>query len=116
MTFALFIFQVSQYTFAMCSYREKKADPHEMMQLDGFTVDYTDALTGRSHAPVMGVKALAIYLHGVSLCRCSKDRFMILYSDIIILCFLYSLFILDPVYFSILGACLRAQRFWKGIP
>ncbi|XP_030829496.1 calcium-dependent secretion activator 1 isoform X5 [Strongylocentrotus purpuratus] len=37
--------QVSQYTFAMCSYREKKADPHEMMQLDGFTVDYTDALT-----------------------------------------------------------------------
>ncbi|XP_077867039.1 calcium-dependent secretion activator 1-like [Saccoglossus kowalevskii] len=34
--------QVSQYTFAMCSYREKKADPHEMMQIDGYTVDYTD--------------------------------------------------------------------------
>ncbi|XP_070192470.1 calcium-dependent secretion activator 1-like isoform X1 [Littorina saxatilis] len=32
--------QVSQYTFAMCSYREKKPDPTEMMQLEGFTVDY----------------------------------------------------------------------------
>ncbi|XP_077982025.1 calcium-dependent secretion activator 1-like [Glandiceps talaboti] len=37
--------QVSQYTFAMCSYREKKADPHEMMQIDGYTVDYTDLVT-----------------------------------------------------------------------
>ncbi|XP_013399919.1 calcium-dependent secretion activator 1 [Lingula anatina] len=35
--------QVSQYTFAMCSYREKKPDPTEMMQLDGYTVDYTEA-------------------------------------------------------------------------
>ncbi|XP_022108476.1 calcium-dependent secretion activator 1-like isoform X3 [Acanthaster planci] len=34
--------QVSQYTFALCSYREKKADPNEMMQLDGYTVTYTD--------------------------------------------------------------------------
>ncbi|PVD24731.1 hypothetical protein C0Q70_15216 [Pomacea canaliculata] len=34
--------QVSQYTFAMCSYREKKPDPTEMMQLDGFTVDYCE--------------------------------------------------------------------------
>ncbi|XP_036356657.1 calcium-dependent secretion activator 1 isoform X5 [Octopus sinensis] len=34
--------QVSQYTFAMCSYREKKPEPTEMMQLDGFTVDYTE--------------------------------------------------------------------------
>ncbi|KAL5015108.1 hypothetical protein ScPMuIL_009378 [Solemya velum] len=34
--------QVSQYTFAMCSYREKKPDPMEMMQLDGFTVDYSE--------------------------------------------------------------------------
>ncbi|KAJ8302056.1 hypothetical protein KUTeg_021043 [Tegillarca granosa] len=33
---------VSQYTFAMCSYREKKPDPTEMMQLDGFTVDYCE--------------------------------------------------------------------------
>ncbi|XP_071161455.1 calcium-dependent secretion activator 1-like isoform X3 [Mytilus galloprovincialis] len=36
--------QVSQYTFAMCSYREKKPDPTEMMQLDGFTVDYCEPL------------------------------------------------------------------------
>jgi len=34
--------QVSQYTFAMCSYRERKADPTEIQQLDGFTVDYCD--------------------------------------------------------------------------
>ncbi|MGH0179600.1 UNVERIFIED_CONTAM: hypothetical protein FKN15_002376, partial [Acipenser sinensis] len=34
--------QVSQYTFAMCSYREKKAEPQELLQLDGYTVDYTD--------------------------------------------------------------------------
>uniref|UniRef100_A0A8C5NB01 Calcium-dependent secretion activator 1-like n=1 Tax=Gouania willdenowi TaxID=441366 RepID=A0A8C5NB01_GOUWI len=34
--------QVSQYTFAMCSYREKKAEPVELLQLDGYTVDYTD--------------------------------------------------------------------------
>ena len=29
--------QVSQYTFAMCSYQERKQEPHEMIQLDGFT-------------------------------------------------------------------------------
>ena len=34
--------QVSQYTFTMCSYRERKADPTEFMTLDGFTVDYTE--------------------------------------------------------------------------
>ena len=33
--------QVSQYNFAMCSYQERKTEPNEMMQLDGFTVDYT---------------------------------------------------------------------------
>uniref|UniRef100_A0A3P8WRW6 Ca2+-dependent activator protein for secretion a n=1 Tax=Cynoglossus semilaevis TaxID=244447 RepID=A0A3P8WRW6_CYNSE len=38
--------QVSQYTFAMCSYREKKAEPVELLQLDGFTVDYTDPQPG----------------------------------------------------------------------
>ncbi|PAV90841.1 hypothetical protein WR25_06278 [Diploscapter pachys] len=32
--------QVSQYAFAMCSFREKKSDPTELMQLDGFTIDY----------------------------------------------------------------------------
>lgn len=38
--------QVSQYTFAMCSYREKKAEPHELMQLDGYTVDYAEPHPG----------------------------------------------------------------------
>nr|XP_046236099.1 calcium-dependent secretion activator 1 isoform X1 [Scatophagus argus] len=38
--------QVSQYTFAMCSYREKKAEPVELLQLDGYTVDYTDPQPG----------------------------------------------------------------------
>ncbi|CAH2278162.1 Hypothetical predicted protein [Pelobates cultripes] len=38
--------QVSQYTFAMCSYREKKAEPQELMQLEGYTVDYTDPQQG----------------------------------------------------------------------
>ena len=42
----MFDFQVSQYTFAMCSYREKKPDPTEMMQLDGFTVDYCEPMGG----------------------------------------------------------------------
>ncbi|KAI4484228.1 hypothetical protein M0804_007684 [Polistes exclamans] len=58
--------QVSQYTFAMCSYKEKKSEPSEMMQLDGYTVDYIEAIsanimvgmdleggraTGQSHKP-----------------------------------------------------------------
>lgn len=34
--------QVSQYTFVMCSYREKKTEPTEMLQLDQFTVDYIE--------------------------------------------------------------------------
>ncbi|XP_076236618.1 calcium-dependent secretion activator 1 isoform X2 [Calliopsis andreniformis] len=34
--------QVSQYTFAMCSYKEKSSEPSEMMQLDGYTVDYIE--------------------------------------------------------------------------
>ncbi|XP_074603167.1 calcium-dependent secretion activator 1 isoform X3 [Brevipalpus obovatus] len=36
--------QVSQYTFAMCSYREKKSEPTELLQLDGFTVDYVEPI------------------------------------------------------------------------
>ncbi|CAG2163259.1 unnamed protein product [Oppiella nova] len=36
--------QVSQYTFAMCSYREKKSEPQEMLQLDGYTVDYIEPI------------------------------------------------------------------------
>lgn len=39
--------QVSQYTFAMCSYKEKKSEPSEMMQLDGYTVDYIEASSGK---------------------------------------------------------------------
>uniref|UniRef100_A0A287D653 Calcium dependent secretion activator 2 n=1 Tax=Ictidomys tridecemlineatus TaxID=43179 RepID=A0A287D653_ICTTR len=39
--------QVSQYTFAMCSYREKKSEPQELMQLEGYTVDYTDPHPGK---------------------------------------------------------------------
>lgn len=38
--------QVSQYTFAMCSYKEKRSEPTEMMQLDGYTVDYIEANNG----------------------------------------------------------------------
>ncbi|RWS05469.1 calcium-dependent secretion activator-like protein [Dinothrombium tinctorium] len=37
--------QVSQYTFAMCTYREKKSEPTELLQLDGFTVDYIEPLS-----------------------------------------------------------------------
>lgn len=39
--------QVSQYTFAMCTYKEKKSEPSEMMQLDGYTVDYIEAASGK---------------------------------------------------------------------
>lgn len=44
-----FLIQVSQYTFAMCSYREKKSEPQELMQLEGYTVDYTAPHTGIFH-------------------------------------------------------------------
>ena len=30
----------------MCSFGEKKSEPTEMMQLDGYTVDYTEAIHG----------------------------------------------------------------------
>ncbi|CAH8831513.1 unnamed protein product [Trichobilharzia szidati] len=36
------LIQVSQYTFIMASYKERKSDPTEVMQLEGFTVDYCD--------------------------------------------------------------------------
>ena len=39
--------QVSQYTFAICSYKEKKSDPSEMLQLDGYTVDYIEPAGGK---------------------------------------------------------------------
>ena len=42
----------------MCSYREKKADPTEIMQLDGFTVEYCEPIEGtdRSERNVAFVK------------------------------------------------------------
>lgn len=43
------LIQVSQYTFAMCSYREKKSEPQELMQLEGYTVDYTAPHAGIFH-------------------------------------------------------------------
>ena len=39
--------QVSQYTFAICSYKEKKSDPSEMLQMDGYTVDYIEPAGGK---------------------------------------------------------------------
>ncbi|KAK4472475.1 hypothetical protein MN116_003724 [Schistosoma mekongi] len=36
------LIQVSQYTFIMASYKERKCDPTEIMQLEGFTVDFCD--------------------------------------------------------------------------
>lgn len=41
-----YLLQVSHYTFAMCSYREKSAEPTEMMHLEGYTVDYCEAVSG----------------------------------------------------------------------
>jgi hypothetical protein len=34
--------KVSQYTFVLCSFMEKKSEPRELMTLDNFTVDYAD--------------------------------------------------------------------------
>uniref|UniRef100_A0A672MGU8 Calcium dependent secretion activator 2 n=1 Tax=Sinocyclocheilus grahami TaxID=75366 RepID=A0A672MGU8_SINGR len=50
--------QVSQYTFAMCSFREKKSEPHELMQLDGYTVDYSDPQPGLEKTQRQGVEEL----------------------------------------------------------
>lgn len=41
--------QVSHYTFAICSYREKQAEPTEMMELVGYTVDYCEAINDEEH-------------------------------------------------------------------
>lgn len=35
----------------MCSYKEKKTEPSEMLQLDGYTVDYIEAASGMIDAP-----------------------------------------------------------------
>ena len=49
--------QVSQYTFAICSYKEMKSDPSEMMQLDGYTVDYIEPAGGKSATPYKANKS-----------------------------------------------------------
>ncbi|KAM7536012.1 hypothetical protein Aperf_G00000095309 [Anoplocephala perfoliata] len=36
------LIQVSQYTFIMASYKERKSEPLEIMPLDGYTVDYCE--------------------------------------------------------------------------
>ncbi|XP_075258532.1 calcium-dependent secretion activator 2-like isoform X2 [Convolutriloba macropyga] len=42
------LIQVSQYTFALCYYRKKKSEPSDILQLDGFTVDYSEPKEGQS--------------------------------------------------------------------
>uniref|UniRef100_A0A8C7I0I5 Calcium dependent secretion activator 2 n=1 Tax=Oncorhynchus kisutch TaxID=8019 RepID=A0A8C7I0I5_ONCKI len=54
----LVLVQVSQYTFAMCSYRERKSEPHELMQLEGYTVDYSDPQPGLDRSQRQGVEDL----------------------------------------------------------
>lgn len=39
------LIQVSQYTFVMCSYKDKKAKPTEMLHLEGYTVDFIEPPT-----------------------------------------------------------------------
>lgn len=38
----------------MCSYREKKSEPQELLQLDGYTVDYSDPQPGETAHPLHG--------------------------------------------------------------
>ena len=38
----LCLVQVSQYAFALCEYRERRGEPLELQQMDGFTVDYCE--------------------------------------------------------------------------
>lgn len=39
------LIQVSQYTFVMCSYKDKKAKPTEMLHLESYTVDFIEPPT-----------------------------------------------------------------------
>ena len=52
--------QVSQYTFAICSYKEKKSDPSEMMRLDGYTVDYIEPAGGEREREPWAFQVLAL--------------------------------------------------------
>lgn len=53
--------QVSQYTFAMCTYKEKKSEPSEMMQLDAYTVDYIEAASGK--CPILLYERIPVATH-----------------------------------------------------
>ena len=53
--------QVSQYTFAICSFKEKKSDPQDMLQLDGYTVDYIEP-AGGEYVSVTVNQMIFIYL------------------------------------------------------
>ena len=77
--------QVSQYTFAICSFKEKKwglflllhqhqfltwtscrCDPQDMLQLDGYTVDYIEPAGGEAEArPSIGTPSSInmLYIH-----------------------------------------------------
>lgn len=65
-----FLIQVSQYTFAMCSYREKKSEPQELMQLEGYTVDYTAPHAGTFQDFEVGYCS-TIYLCKIAVSICS---------------------------------------------
>ena len=88
--------QVSQYTFAMCSYREKKSEPQELMQLEGYTVDYTDPHPGNSklnhfpshsriHEVLISIPFLFYSLHSMNGVRGSLVYLNRLYEDQIVL-------------------------------
>ena len=59
--------QVSQYTFAICSYKEKKSDPSEMMQLDGYTVDYIESAGGMYSLDIL-VIPVTTYIQTIQHC------------------------------------------------
>ena len=44
----IILVQVSQYNFAICEYGKRKSRPIEILQLDGFIVDYAGAEPGLS--------------------------------------------------------------------
>lgn len=70
--------QVSQYTFAMCSYKEVKSEPSEMMQLDGYTVDYIEQASGMFCLVLyFSSKFLILYFLKLQLALCSVLTWMV---------------------------------------
>ena len=61
--------QVSQYTFAICSYKEMKSDPSEMMQLDGYTVDYIEPAGGLYFTILLCVSCYTFYHQEMLCCK-----------------------------------------------